>query len=97
MKALVLAGGYPQIALINELKSRGAYVCLADYYKEPVAKKYADKFYQVSTLDVDAIRDVAKKEEVDFLITACTDQALLTVARVSEDLGLPSCKLYLSR
>lgn len=89
MKALVLAGGYPQIALINELKSRGYFVLLADYYAEPVAKPYADKFYQVSTLDVDAIAEVARNEQVDFLITACTDQALLTVAKVSEMLGLP--------
>ncbi len=89
MKALVLAGGYPQIALINELKSRGITVLLADYYEEPVAKVYADKFYQVSTLDIEAITEVARNEQVDFLITACTDQALLTVAKVSETLGLP--------
>lgn len=89
MKALVLAGGYPQIALIEELKSRGITTLLADYYEEPVAKKYADKFYQVSTLDVDGIREIAVNEKVDFIITACTDQALLTVAKVSEDLGLP--------
>ena len=89
MKALVLAGGFPQIALIKELKSRDITVVLADYYAEPVAKKYADIFYQVSTLDVEGITDIAKKENVDFLITACTDQALLTVARVSEELGLP--------
>ena len=90
MKALVLAGGFPQIALIEELKSRGIETVLADYYENPVAKKYADKFYQISTLDVDAIRQLAIQEKVDFLITACTDQALLTVARVSEDLGLPT-------
>lgn len=89
MKALVLAGGFPQIALIEELKSRNITVVLADYYSNPVAKKYADIFYQVSTLDVEAITDLALKEKVDFLITACTDQALLTVARVSETLGLP--------
>lgn len=89
MKALVLAGGFPQIALINELKNRDVFVILADYYEEPVAKKYADKFYQVSTLDVDSIEQIAKDENVDFLITACTDQALLTVACVSERLGLP--------
>ena len=53
------------------------------------AKKYADVFYQASTLDVAAITDIAVKEKVNFLITACTDQALLTVAKVSEDLGLP--------
>ena len=89
MKALVLAGGYPQIALINELKSRGMRVLLADYYAEPVAKPYADEFYQISTLDVEAITALAREQKVDFLITACTDQALLTVAQVSETLGLP--------
>lgn len=89
MKALVLAGGFPQIALINEIKSRGIEVVLADYYENPVAREYADIFYQVSTLDIDGITEVAKKEKVDFLITACTDQALLTVAKVSENLGLP--------
>ncbi|MBQ3214806.1 MAG: ATP-grasp domain-containing protein [Oscillospiraceae bacterium] len=89
MKALVLAGGYPQIALIQELKSRGIKVLLADYYPAPVAKPFADRFYQVSTLDVEAITELAKNEAVDFLITACTDQALLTVAKVSETLGLP--------
>ena len=89
MKALVLAGGYPQIALVQELKSRGITVLLADYFAEPVAKPYVDEFYQISTLDVPAITELAKKERVDFLITACTDQALLTVAKVSEELGLP--------
>lgn len=89
MKALVLAGGFPQIALLKELKKRDIATVLADYYAEPVAKPYADKFYQVSTLDVKAITEFAQRECVDFLITACTDQALLTVAQVSEKLGLP--------
>jgi len=89
MKALVLAGGFPQIALVEELKKRGIEVILADYNENPVAKEYADSFYQVSTLDIPAITEVAKIEKVDFLITACTDQALLTVACVSEKLGLP--------
>ena len=40
-------------------------------------------------MDVDAIRNVAVQEKVDFLITVCTDQALHTVAKVSEELGLP--------
>ena len=89
MKALVLAGGFPQIELLKQLKARGIETVLADYYAEPVAKPYADKFYRESTLDIEAITRVAKEEKVDFLITCCTDQALLTVAKVSEDLGLP--------
>lgn len=89
MRALVLAGGFSQIALIEELKSRGIQVILADYNEEPVAKKYCDRYYRISTLNVEEIEGVAVDEKVDFVITVCTDQALLTVAKVSEDLGLP--------
>lgn len=89
MKALVLAGGIPQIDLINKLKKRGYFTILSDYYEYPIARDYADKFYQISTLDVSAIKQLAIEENVDFLITVCTDQALLTVAQVSEELGLP--------
>jgi len=89
MKALVLAGGFPQIALLKELSKRKITTVLADYYENPVAKPFADKFYRASTLDIEAITVIAKNEQVDFLITACTDQALLTVAKVSETLSLP--------
>lgn len=94
MKVLVLAGGYDQIGLINELKGRGNEVILADYFENPPAKKVADKHYQISTLDEVAVKDVAVKEQVDLITTACTDQALLTVAKVSEELGLPTYISY---
>ncbi len=89
MKALVLAGGFPQIALIQELKSRGITTVLADYNEEPVAKKYADIYYQESTMDEEAIERVAVQEKVDFLLTVCSESAIKTVAKVSEKLGLP--------
>ncbi len=89
MRVLVLAGGFDQIALIEELKSRGHYVILADYYENPMAKSAAHKHCQVSTLDVDMIEKIAVEEKVELITTACTDQALLTVAEVSERLSLP--------
>lgn len=89
MNVLVLAGGFDQIALIKELKKRGHTVFLADYYDNPPAKVYADEHFQVSTLDEQAILNLAKQKKVQLVTTACTDQALLTVARVSEELNLP--------
>ena len=88
-KALVLAGGIPQVDLILKLKQRGIYTILADCNESPVAKHYSDEFYRISTLDLQAIRCLAKQERVDFIITVCTDQAILTVAQVSEQLSLP--------
>lgn len=89
MKIIVLAGGSDQIALIKELKARGHEVILIDYFENPPARKYADKHIVASTLDVDKVRDITKLENADIITTACTDQALLTVANVSEQLGLP--------
>lgn len=89
MKILVLAGGADQIALIQELKKNGHEIVLVDYYEMPPAKFYADKHIVASTLDVPAVVNIAKEEKVDLITTACTDQALLTVAKVSDLLGLP--------
>lgn len=89
MKILVLAGGSDQIALIRELKSRGHYTVLIDYYDNPPAKFHADKHIVASTLDIARVKKIAIEENVDIVCTACTDQALLTVANVSEQLGLP--------
>lgn len=89
MKALVLCGGLPQIALIKELKARGVTTILADMNEKVKAREYADKFCCVSVLDVDAVRAVAIEEKVDFLITVCADQVLQVVAQIAEELGLP--------
>lgn len=89
MKALVVAGGLPQITLINELKAEGIDTILIDGSNSPIAKNYADKFYQVNIFDIEAVKKIAEDEAVDFLITVCADQVLLVVAQVSEMLGLP--------
>lgn len=89
MKALVLCGGKPQIALIKELKKRGIFVILADGNEKTVAVPYADKFYKVSTLDIDGIEKVAITEKVDMILSVCADQMLLVAAQLSEKLNLP--------
>lgn len=88
-KAIILCGGIPQLALVNDLKERGVYTILLDQNEKAPAVKYADKFYPVSTMDVQGVKEVAEKENVDFLMTVCADQMLLVVAQVSEMLGLP--------
>lgn len=89
MRALVIAGGLPQIELIKQLKDRRIETLLADGSPVAVARPYADKFFHVDVFDIETIKDIAVNEKVDFLITVCADQVLLVVAKVSEMLGLP--------
>ena len=89
MKALILAGSCPQIVLMSQLKERRIYTILADNNVNAVARPYADEFVKVDILNFEAVRQVAVEKQVDFLIAVCADQVLLTVAKVSEELGLP--------
>ncbi len=95
-RIMVLAGGNDQAALIRELRNifKDCVIILVDYAKEVVASKYADKHLVISTMDIKAVKSAAINEKVDYIMTACGDQPLLTMAVVSEELGLPC---YLSK
>lgn len=88
-KAIVLGGTLPHVTLINKVKERGYEVLLVDYLDKPYAKPFADRHIQASTLDVDAVTEIAKNEKVDLVISTCIDQANATACYVSEKLGLP--------
>ena len=96
MRILLLGAGEPQEHFIKYLHKAGHEVFLLTYDKKPIAAKYADRFFQKSTLDIEAVYQVAKEQRADRIIAVCTDQALHTMCVVSEMLGLP-CYLSLEQ
>lgn len=96
MKIMVLAGGNDQAALIRMLRARipGVEIILIDYNKDVVAAKFADRHIVESTMDLLKVKEIAIREKVDYIMTACGDQPVLTMAVVSDELGLPC---YLSK
>lgn len=93
---MVLAGGNDQAELIRRLRNRvdGVEIILIDYSKDVIAAKYADRHIVESTMDLPKVKEIAQQEKVDYIMTACGDQPVLTMAVVSEELGLPC---YLSK
>ena len=91
MKIMVLAGGNDQAALIQKLRKRvpNVEIILIDYNKNVIASKYADRHIVESTMDLPKVKEIAQAEKVDYIMTACGDQPVLTMAVVSEELGLP--------
>ncbi len=90
-RILVLAGGSDQADLMDLLRQKfpGCYIVLADMSPKVLAASHADKHLLISTMDFDAIRKAAIDEKVDCIMTACGDQPLITMATISEELGLP--------
>ena len=91
-KIMILAGGNDQCALIEELRryfNGEVYIILVDMSSSVKAIPYADKFLPISTMDKEAVLNAAKEEKIDYILTACGDQPLSTMAYVSAKMGLP--------
>ncbi|MBO9473659.1 ATP-grasp domain-containing protein [Shimia sp. R10_1] len=87
--AIVLGGTAPHAVLLENLKARGYYTVLVDYFENPPAKKYADEHIVASTLDKDVVLNIAREKEASLVIATCVDQANTVAICVSQQLGLP--------
>ena len=87
-KAIVLGGNNPHIALINNLKNRGYYTILVDYYENPPAKHYADEHIQESALDSEKVLEIAKKTGAELVLSCSVDRFISICSYVSEKLKI---------
>ena len=89
-KLLLLGGSEQQVIAIRKAKELGFYTVLCDYLGDNPGQNVADKFYQESTTDKEAILKVAMAEQIDGIIAYASDPAAPTAAYVAEKMGLPS-------
>lgn len=92
-KVMILAGGNDQIALMEEIRryfKNEVEIILVDMSEKVRAIPYADKFLKISTMDKAAVLKAAREEKIDYILTACGDQPLSTMAYVATEMGLPT-------
>ncbi len=88
-KILMLGGSMQQIPAIRAAKAMGLYTVTCDYLPENPGHQYADEYYNVSTTDMEAVLELAKKLQIDGIVAYASDPAAPTAAYVSEKMGLP--------
>ncbi len=86
-KILILGATENQVKLIKTAKNEGYYVIVCDWTNDNPGIKLADKHYQVSTLDREAVLEVAKKENIDGVISN-SEPAMENVSYIAEKLNL---------
>lgn len=89
-KILLLGGSAQQVIAIKTAKKLGYYTVLCDYLPDNPGQYVADKYYNASTTDVEAVYKIAKDEQVDGILAYASDPAALPGAIVAERLGLPT-------
>ncbi len=87
-KILFLGGSHSQMPAIRYAKQKGLKVFLADYLENNPSRKYADKYFNISTTDIKKIYELAKRLNIDAISAYGSDPAALTASYVSDKLGL---------
>lgn len=89
MKRLLIVGAsILQLPAILKAKEMGLCVAVADFNPKAVGISYADKFYEVSTIDEEGIYQAAKDFKANGIMTLATDMPMRSVAYATSKLGL---------
>ena len=88
-KLLIIGASILQLPAIKRAKELGYYTAVLDYNPNAVGIKYADEYFNASTIDIDAVVEVAKSFCPDGIMTLATDMPMRSIAKAAEVLGLP--------
>lgn len=89
-KLLIVGASILQLPAIKKAKEMGLYVAVLDFNPNAIGIPYADEYFNASTMDENAVLEVAKEFKPDGIMTLATDMPMRGVAKVSNTLGLHS-------
>lgn len=75
--------------IVNRAKELGIYTVVTDWYEDSPAKKLADKSYDISTSDIEAILSLIKDERIDGVFTGYIDSTLPYYYEICRRAGFP--------
>ncbi len=87
-KIMILGAGIYQVPLIKTAKRLGITSVVVSIPGNYPGFELADKVYYEDTTDYETILEIAKKEQIDGIVTAGTDVAVITIGKVCDELGL---------
>lgn len=85
---LILGATAYSINVIKTAKAMGAKTIVVDPVKGAPAKKYADKYFDVDTTNIEALYEIAVNEKVDGVFTGYSDINLFSCRALCDKLGL---------
>lgn len=87
-KIMILGAGIYQVPLIKTAKRLGIYSIVVSIPGNYPGFELADKVYYENTTDYDKILEIAQAEQINGIVTAGTDVAVITIGKVCDELKL---------
>ena len=87
---MIVGASVLQLPAILKAKEMGLEVAVVDFNPQAIGIAYADKYYNASTMDEDAVLAAAEDYRPDGIMTLATDMPMRGVAKASDKLHLHS-------
>lgn len=91
---MILGGSRYALPVIEAAHKLGIYVITCDYLPDNIAHKYSDEYCNISIIDKEITLEIAKKLDIDGIMSFACDPGVVTAAYVADRLGLPNVGPY---
>jgi biotin carboxylase len=87
-KLMIMGAGIYQVPLIKKARELGIWTIVVSIPGNYPGFALADQVIYENTVDYERILEVARAEQIDGIVTAGTDVAVITIGKVCDELGL---------
>lgn len=87
---MIVGASVLQLPAILKAKEMGLHVAVVDFNPQAIGIPYADRYYNASTMDEDAVLAAAEDYQPDGIMTLATDMPMRGVSKASDKLHLHS-------
>ena len=88
-KILIPGGKFSDWALVNAAHRLGMYVITSGSHRDAPAHQFSDEYVYADYSDMEAMLQLAKEKEIDYMCSCANDFGMMSTAYVCEKLGLP--------
>lgn len=92
-KLLIIGASILQLPAIKKAKELDYHVAVIDYDPNAIGIRYADEYFNFSTIDIDGVVKAAEEYMPDGIVTLATDMPMRSIAAACEKLGLPGISM----
>ena len=87
-KLMIMGAGIYQVPLISTAKRMGIHTIAVSIPGKYPGFAIADEICHINTVDYEAVLKVAREKQIDGIVTAGTDVAVITIGKVCDEMGL---------
>lgn len=93
-RVLLVGSSFSALPILQQLRQRQCHISVCGAYQDDPGHALADASFDVNYADKEALLDLARSQNFDYIVPSCNDYSYLSSSWVANQLGLPGFDPY---